>query len=87
MSGFEMCPGAKFFTPTQADSGSDSAGPFRGVYVGVAGHFKFTDLYGNAVLLKNLAAGTVHPIEGTLVWSTGTTATDIVCISMNDHIR
>lgn len=51
----------------------------RGLYVGVAGDVVVLMADDSAVVtLKNLAAGSVHPISVKRVNSTDTTATDIV---------
>lgn len=54
--------------------------PTRGLYVGVAGHVKIVDIAGNTTTFNNLAAGQIHWIRATRVFSTGTTATSIVGI-------
>ncbi len=55
--------------------------PTRGIYVGVSGNIK-VDMAGTgtAIILKNLAAGVVHPLAVKRVYSTDTTATDIVAV-------
>lgn len=52
--------------------------PLRALYIGGAGNVKIKDATGNTVTLVNLAVGVVHPIRATMVYSTDTTATDIV---------
>lgn len=52
--------------------------PLRALYVGGTGNVKIKDAVGNTVTLVALAAGVVHPIRATMVFSTDTTATDIV---------
>lgn len=52
--------------------------PLRALYVGGAGNVKIKDALGNTVTLVGLAAGVVHPIRATMVFSTDTTATNIV---------
>lgn len=66
------------FSITPAD-GADITYTTRGLYVGVSGNVK-VDLDGGstAVTLVGLAAGVVHPLRVTRVYSTDTTATDIV---------
>jgi hypothetical protein len=53
----------------------------RGLYVGVSGDVK-VDMAsgGSAVTFSALAAGYVHPLRVTRVYSTGTTATNIVAL-------
>lgn len=50
----------------------------RGLYVGSAGHVKVTLTGGSTVTFQNLVAGIIHPIMAKRVYSTGTTATNIV---------
>lgn len=50
----------------------------RALYVGTAGNVKITTVGGDAVTLPNLAAGVWHPIRAARVWSTGTTASDVI---------
>lgn len=52
--------------------------PIRALYVGVSGDVKITDMAGTAITLVGLAAGIFHPVCAVQVYSTGTTATDIV---------
>lgn len=51
----------------------------RGIYVGVTGNVK-VDMFGTgtAITFVGLAAGVIHPIRATRVYSTDTTATSIV---------
>lgn len=58
---------------------SDSAnqGPFRALYVGVAGDITLVTLGGTAVLFSNVPVG-IHAIGCSRVNSTGTTATNMV---------
>ena len=52
--------------------------PTRGLYCGVSGDVKVIMLHGTTVTFTGLAAGVVHPISCVLVYSTDTTATNIV---------
>lgn len=54
--------------------------PTRGLYVGVSGDVKVIMLDGTTVTFTDLAAGVIHPITCVLVYSTGTTATNIVAL-------
>lgn len=54
--------------------------PTRGLYVGVSGDVKVTMLDGTAVTFTSMASGVVHPITCVQVYSTGTTATNIVAL-------
>lgn len=58
---------------------NDLSEPTRGIYVGASGDVK-VDLFGGstAVTFTALAAGVVHPLRVTKVYSTDTTATGIV---------
>jgi hypothetical protein len=51
----------------------------RGLYVGTAGDVK-VDLFesGTAITFKNLSAGVIHPLRVKRVYSTGTSALDIL---------
>ena len=54
-----------------------------GVYVGQTGDLVVTLKNmkdGESINLKNLAEGSIHPISAKKIWSTGTTATDILAI-------
>lgn len=55
-------------------------GPTRAVYVGGSGHLNVTFLGGTTVLLSNVNAGTVLPIQVTHILSASTTATLIVAL-------
>ena len=50
----------------------------RGIYVGVSGDLKVELVSGDIVTYVDLVAGVTHAKEIKLVYSTGTTATDIV---------
>lgn len=50
----------------------------RGLYVGVSGHVKVDLAGGDTVTLNSMAAGVVHLLRVTRVYSTGTAATGIV---------
>ena len=54
------------------------ATPTKAIYCGVGGDLKVTLVAGGTVTLKNLAYGMWHPIEASVVFDTGTTATDII---------
>jgi hypothetical protein len=54
--------------------------PTRGLYVGVTGDVKVDMPGSSAITFVGLAAGIIHPICATRVYSTGTTATSIVAI-------
>ena len=54
--------------------------PTRGLYCGVSGDVKVIMLDGTTVTFTGLAAGVVHPLTVVLVYSTDTTATNIVAL-------
>lgn len=49
-----------------------------GLYVGTGGDLKITTGRGTAVTLSNVPSGAFLPIETSLVWSTGTTASNVL---------
>lgn len=51
----------------------------KGVYIGVSGNLKVTMANGDAVTYLNIPAG-FHPINVSIIWATGTTATDIIAL-------
>ncbi len=64
---------------TLSDTVALTNGPCRALYVGVAGDVKVTMRGGGVVTFKAMAVG-YHPVQARIVWSTGTTATDIVAL-------
>lgn len=50
------------------------------VYVGTGGNVKVTTAQGSAVTFSNCVAGTVLPVRVRRVWSTGTTASNLLAI-------
>lgn len=52
----------------------------RSLYIGVGGDVKVTLADGQSVVFKNANAGAILPVQVTSVWTTGTTATDIVAL-------
>ena len=66
-------------TRAKAITKSDSvANEFSGIYVGGTGDVKVTTVEGDAVVFSAVPAGTTLRIQTVLVWSTGTTATNMV---------
>lgn len=60
---------------------NDLATVARGLYVGVSGDVKVDMLgTGTAIVFTGLVAGVVHPLRVTRVYSTDTTATNIVAV-------
>ena len=62
---------------TPSDSVNNS---YSCLYVGTAGNVKVTTQDGNAVTFSNVPAGQYIWIQTRLVWSTGTTASNIIGI-------
>jgi DNA-binding beta-propeller fold protein YncE len=54
---------------------------FKGLYIGGTGDVVINDTAGNKTTLKALPVGTFVPIAGERVWSTNTTATNIVALT------
>lgn len=54
--------------------------PTRGIYVGAAGDVAVDMADGTAVTFTELSAGVVHPLSVKRVYSTGTTATNILAL-------
>lgn len=54
----------------------------RGICVGSAGAIKVTTLGGETLVIPTgaLAAGVIHPLRVTRIWSTSTTASSIVAV-------
>lgn len=50
------------------------------VYVGAIGNVKVTTAQGDVVTFNGVPAGFVIPVQVTRVWSTGTTASNLVAI-------
>lgn len=61
---------------------SDSASivPTRSLYIGTGGNLKVTTAYGTDVTFSNVVAGSILPIQVTKVWSTGTTAANVIAL-------
>ena len=51
----------------------------RAIYVGTGGDLKLT-VGSTAVTFKNVPSGTLLPIRAQLIWSTGTTASNVVAL-------
>ncbi len=68
-------PAREYLSITASDTGNIL---FRGLYVGASGDVKINDEAGTTITFTALAAGVIHPIGGTRVYATGTTATGIV---------
>jgi|TARA_R100001460_G_scaffold69094_1_gene109663 hypothetical protein len=66
---------------TASDGADVSGAPYKALYVGVGGDVKL-DLNGSgsAIVFKNLASGQLLPLVFDRVYSTGTTATNLVAL-------
>jgi hypothetical protein len=62
------------------DDANDLATVATAIFVGGAGNIKVTTYGGETLLLTGLIAGQVLPLRVTRVWSTTTTATNIVAL-------
>lgn len=67
----------KATTVTPSDS---TANEYSCLYVGTSGNVKVTTKDGNAVTFSNVPAGQYIIVQTALVWSTGTTASNIIGI-------
>jgi hypothetical protein len=65
---------------TPSDS-TDHTFSCKNLYVGGAGSLKVTTFGGDTQTFANVTAGTLLPLHVKRVWSTGTTATNIVGLS------
>lgn len=64
--------------PSQSDTVNETSPGF--LYIGGAGNVKVTTLDGDDITFTALAVGVVHPILVKRVWSTGTTATNMLLV-------
>jgi hypothetical protein len=69
-----MAPATDVIPVTKSDGTDDAAGPFRGLLMDAAGAIKLHMVNGQDRTIASgaLAAGIIHPIRFTRVWSTGT---------------
>lgn len=70
-------PGTRADPVTPNDS-TDLSSVSRAIYVGVGGDIKVTTSGGSTVTLVGAVAGSTIPLRVSRVWSTGTTASDLV---------
>ena len=75
-SGLES-PAERAFAITGNDSTDLTVFP-RAIYVGGAGNVKVTTIGGDTVTFSGALAGTIIPVRVTRVFSTGTTATNLL---------
>jgi len=64
---------------TKADS--DLSVPQRSLFVGTGGNVRVTTVNGHDVTFNNVVSGTILPVTVKRVWSTNTTAGDIIGLS------
>jgi hypothetical protein len=63
---------------TASDTLADPAGPFAGVFTGAGGTIKLTNVRGQTLTFTNLPAGIILPVATQRVWSSTTTATNVL---------
>ena len=61
-------------------SDSTELAPTRALFVGTGGNLKVTMAYGTDVTFTGVQAGSILPIQVTKVWSTGSTASNVVAL-------
>ena len=52
----------------------------RSLYIGTGGNIKVTMADGQAVTFSNVVGGSILPIQTQVIWSTGTTASNILAL-------
>lgn len=72
-------PGYDGAAVTPSDS-ADLTTPARALYIGVAGNVKLKTIMGTTLEFVGIQAGTILPIQTKFVFSTSTTATNIIAI-------
>jgi hypothetical protein len=67
-------PGTDIVAVAKSDTVADPNGPFRGLVMDAVGAVKLTMASGQARTIPSgvLAAGVIHPLRFSRVWSTGT---------------
>lgn len=75
-----MNPGMKFTAITPNDS-TDLVYTTRGIMVAVSGNVQIMGLQDTVPCVLFLAAGIIHPIMATRIYSTNTAATGIVAVN------
>ena len=68
--------GAESVTPADGSNIEET----RGLYIGTTGNLKVDMANGDTVTFNNISAGVIHPLRVVRVYSTGTTASDIVAV-------
>lgn len=59
---------------------SNQIDPTRAIYVGSTGNVKVDFVDGSTVTFSSVSAGTLLPIRVNRIYSTGTTATDVIAL-------
>jgi hypothetical protein len=75
-----VSPAMQLVAVSPSDGADLVNGVTRGIYVGETGNLNIHDADGDAIILNNLVAGIVHPIQVKRVLSTSTTCTGIVAV-------
>ena len=70
-------PGEHAFAITPNDSTALTIAT-RAIYVGGNGNLKVTTVGGETITFTGVVAGMIYPLRVALVWSTGTTATNLI---------
>ena len=68
---------------TASDSTADPAGPFAGFYTGSGGTIKVTTIKGTTTTFTNTQAGVVMTVPISRVWTTTTTASNVLGMVAN----
>jgi hypothetical protein len=76
-TGWPVDPAGGAFDITPSDVANLSRAT-RSLYVGTGGDLRVTTVYGDDVTFSNVNSGQVLPVRAIRVWSTSTTATDIL---------
>lgn len=63
-----------------SDSADLSSGMTRGLYIGGSGDVKVDMADGSTVTFVGLAAGVIHPLRVKRIYTSGTTATNIIAV-------
>lgn len=77
IAAWQAAPAANAVSVSPHDTNQIAA--YRALYVGVTGDVKVTTIAGAAATFKNVPVG-ILPIQGTQVFNTGTTASQILAL-------
>lgn len=78
--------GYSFFSITPSDTEYLARGRISGLYIAATANVTVEDPLGNPVTFTGLAGGVVHPICTSKVRQTGTTATGIVGLYLQQQV-